>query len=442
MATLDLSSLFPIKSSLHDRQIVRSQVYISLAAILVAIWIPFDYILDPDHFYFFLILRIIYILFSVICLYIYFKKLEVNYYYIFIANYYLIIILLGIMVIMTDEFYAYIFGYSTIFIGAAALLLWGYRSILGSYVIVAAQIVAGYPIYSQQLSEIDIVGGAFFLLNVLSITLISVYLSHKSAIVIEDSTEKLITLEKRESINTLVSGIAHEINTPLEAMNSLSNLTQIKLESILSDLNNNTLVEIEFRENLQKLIKHSSIIHHQSMHAASLVSAFKAVSVDQHHENEKKLFNVKAHIERILSTLLHKTREYNVNIRIECNDNIEIYSYSDAFFQIITNLIDNSLSHAFTKGKENNISIDISVDKDNLALIYRDNGSGIEEVDLKQIFDPFFTKKRNIGGSGLGMHIVYNIVTQKLNGSISCHSKIDEGVTFTIQMPRHEPLTK
>lgn len=437
MATLDLSSLFPIKSSLYDQQLVRSQVYISLALILVTVWIPFDYILAPNHFYFFLALRSIYIVFSIICLYVYFNKLDTNYYYYFIANYYLLILCLGIMVITANEFYAYLFGYSTIFIGAAALLLWGYRLIVSSYLIVAMQIIVGYPVYSEHLSEIELVGGGFFLLNVLSITLISVYLSYRSAVVIKESTKKLISLEKRESINTLVSGIAHEINTPLEAMNSLSNLTQIKLEAILSDLNHNTLVESNFREDLKKLIKHSSIIHSQSIHAASLISAFKTVSVDQHHENEKTAFNLKNHIERILATSSHKIKEYDVRIHLECNDNIELYSYPDSFFQTVTNLIDNSLLHAFTHNKENSINISIFVDKEHLTLVYKDNGAGIKEADVKQIFDPFFTTKRGASGSGLGMHIVYNIVTQRLGGTITCHSIVDNGVTFTINIPRH-----
>ncbi len=442
MLKLDLSSLFSIKSTLHDRQIVRSQVYILLATILVAAWIPFDYILAPDQFYFFLSLRVIYILFCIICLYVYLKKLKVSYYYLFMANYYLLIFLLGIMVILADDFYAYLFGYSTIFIGAAALLLWGYPSVLSSYIIVAVQMVGGYSIYAERLSETEIVGGGFFLLNVLSITLVSVYLSHKSAIVIDKSTEKLIALEKRETINTLASGIAHEINTPLEAVNSLSDLSKIKLESILSDFNNNALVENDFRDNLKKLIQHSLIINKQSVHAASLVSTFKTVSVDQHHENEKSRFNLKRQIEKVVATLSHKTKKYEVSIHIKCSSHIELYSYPGDFFQIITNLIDNSILHAFSGRQDNRINITVFTDKRNLTIDYQDNGCGIADSIVKQIFDPFFTTQRGSGGSGLGMHIVYNIVTQKLGGTIDCSTKVNKGVTFTIQMPRHELFSK
>jgi signal transduction histidine kinase len=122
-------------------------------------------------------------------------------------------------------------------------------------------------------------------------------------------------------------------------------------------------------------------------------------------------------------------------IAINCHESFEINSYPGVFSQIVTNLVMNSLIHGFEGIEEGRIIINVSEEDGNLMLHYTDNGVGMNPGTVKKIFDPFFTTKRGKGGSGLGMHIVYNLVTQKLNGHIECASMPEEGVAFKITIP-------
>ena len=124
-------------------------------------------------------------------------------------------------------------------------------------------------------------------------------------------------------------------------------------------------------------------------------------------------------------------------VKINCPEDLEIDSFPGALSQIITNLIMNSIKHGFEGMDKGTITIDIKRSDDNIMLLYGDTGRGISDSHLEKIFDPFFTTKRGVGGSGLGMNIVYNLVTQTLNGQISCTSKVGHGTWFEIEFPVH-----
>jgi signal transduction histidine kinase len=114
---------------------------------------------------------------------------------------------------------------------------------------------------------------------------------------------------------------------------------------------------------------------------------------------------------------------------------LEIFSYPGAFSQIISNLVINSLNHAFEGAAAGRIDLHASVADDMLTFRYSDNGKGMSPEVVKKIFDPFFTTKRMPDGTGLGMHIVYNLVTQALSGTITCTSTLGRGTVFSIRIP-------
>jgi signal transduction histidine kinase len=128
-------------------------------------------------------------------------------------------------------------------------------------------------------------------------------------------------------------------------------------------------------------------------------------------------------------------KKYRHTIVLDIQKNLEINSYPGVFSQIITNLIINSITHGFENIEKGEIEINIKTEKKILFLIYSDNGNGISKENLKKIFEPFFTTKRGKGGSGLGLNIVYNLVTQKLGGKIDCTSTPGQGTTFMIKLP-------
>jgi signal transduction histidine kinase len=125
-------------------------------------------------------------------------------------------------------------------------------------------------------------------------------------------------------------------------------------------------------------------------------------------------------------------------VDIDCPEGLEIYSYPDGFSQIITNLIMNSIIHAYEEDEKGVITIKISRENSVINFIYSDDGKGIEKDNLNKIFEPFYTTKRGSGGTGLGLNVVYNVVTQQYGGSIKCESVYGNGATFIIEIPIEE----
>jgi len=146
-------------------------------------------------------------------------------------------------------------------------------------------------------------------------------------------------------------------------------------------------------------------------------------------------FNVSDYINKILLSLKHEYKRTDHKIDLICNKNLMIYTYPGALSQILTNLMMNSLIHAFERIKKGHIEIQFDAIDDYYHLTYKDNGKGISKEDLGKIFEPFFTTKRETGGSGLGLHIIYTIVTQQLNGTISIDSTVNKGIKVLIRFP-------
>jgi signal transduction histidine kinase len=122
-------------------------------------------------------------------------------------------------------------------------------------------------------------------------------------------------------------------------------------------------------------------------------------------------------------------------VELSGDEGIIVDSFPGAFSQIITNLVMNSLQHAFDEDQEGLISIYVSQEEGQLQLVYADNGKGMSHKQLRRVFEPFYTTRRSQGGSGLGAHIIYNLVTQRLGGRIDCHSNPGEGTRFEVRIP-------
>ncbi len=251
---------------------------------------------------------------------------------------------------------------------------------------------------------------------------------------LKDTQVQLIHSEKMASLGDLVAGISHEINTPVGL--GVTGITHLEFltKQITKLYDNDNVSQEEFEEYLNNSAELTASIHTNLNRAASLIKSFKQVAVDQSSE-EKRRFNVKNYLDEILRSLRHETKKTHCTFEIECDEDIFIYSCPGSFSQIITNFVMNSIIHGFKHKQNGIIAISIKEDKENILLIYKDNGKGIKDEDLKKIYNPFFTTNRNHGGSGLGLNIVYNIITTTLEGKITCDSKEGEGVTFTVTMP-------
>ncbi|OGR40247.1 MAG: hypothetical protein A3J80_02860 [Desulfobacula sp. RIFOXYB2_FULL_45_6] len=168
--------------------------------------------------------------------------------------------------------------------------------------------------------------------------------------------------------------------------------------------------------------------------AAELISSFKQVAVDQSSESRRQ-FNLKEYINEILLSLRPRYKKTEHTIQVVCEDHIELNSFPGAFSQILNNLIMNSLIHGFRAIERGTITVNISQKGEDILFVYQDNGRGMNQEEKEKVFDPFFTTMRGKGGTGLGMSIVFNLITQTLKGSIECESTPGKGVVFTMKFP-------
>ncbi|HJV96818.1 MAG TPA: HAMP domain-containing sensor histidine kinase, partial [Albitalea sp.] len=166
-----------------------------------------------------------------------------------------------------------------------------------------------------------------------------------------------------------------------------------------------------------------------------LIQSFKRVAVDQSSE-ERRRFKVRQYVEDVLLSLEPKVKRSKARVQLTCDEALEADSYPGAFAQIITNLLVNALVHGFGNDREGLVCIAIDSVGSDLAIEFSDNGAGIPAAVIGKIFDPFFTTKRGHGGSGLGLHLVFNLVTQTLRGTIQCESREGHGATFRVTIPR------
>lgn len=245
---------------------------------------------------------------------------------------------------------------------------------------------------------------------------------------------QLVETEKMASLGELVAGIAHEVNTPIGLGVTASSLLADKLSEIKTAFEDKTLKSSQLKKFLTDGDENVSIIFRNLERAAKLISSFKKVAVDQ-SSAESRCFNVQGLLDEVLLTLSAKIKSANVAISVICPDDLHIHSKPGPINQILINLILNSIHHAFEGLEHGTIIISVMNLSDQLHINYSDDGIGIDKAMKAKIFDPFTTTKRGSGGSGLGMHLVYNLVTQALDGHIVLEDDIDHGVSFDITFP-------
>ncbi|MEP6485750.1 trifunctional serine/threonine-protein kinase/ATP-binding protein/sensor histidine kinase [Microcoleus vaginatus GB2-A3] len=251
---------------------------------------------------------------------------------------------------------------------------------------------------------------------------------------LKSAQNKLVESEKMAALGGLVAGVAHEINTPIGIGITAASLLAEKATKFFEVYSNGQIKRSELEKFLDTAMQSSNMILSNLTRAADLIHSFKEVAVDQSSEL-KRTFNVKNYLEEILTSLTAKLKRTKHKIHIKCDENIVVDSYPGVVCQIVTNLVLNSLIHAYDGEDEGVLAFDFKLEGDRLIFEYADNGKGIDPENLSKIFEPFFTTKRGQGGTGLGLHIIYNLVTQKLKGTINCTSQVNKGTKFMIEFP-------
>jgi len=250
---------------------------------------------------------------------------------------------------------------------------------------------------------------------------------------LQHTQQELIESEKMASLGSLVAGVAHEINTPLGVALTALTYNQESLTTIEYKLENKSLRQQDLDNAINEQNQGYELILRNLDRAQSLISNFKQVAVDQSSEQARNIF-IKSYVKEVFDSLVPLTKGKQIEIDIEGED-FELHTYPGAIYQIITNLLNNSMIHGFEGVESGNIKVSICRGEEFWHLSYDDNGKGMNAEILKTIFDPFVTTKRNQGGCGLGMHIVYNLITQLLKGEIKCNSSLEEGITIKLKLP-------
>ncbi|MEH8016382.1 ATP-binding protein [Rheinheimera muenzenbergensis] len=245
---------------------------------------------------------------------------------------------------------------------------------------------------------------------------------------------QIVETEKMASLGQMVAGVAHEVNTPIGLGVTASTLMQDKLTDIQKAFDEKKLTSSQLAKFLAESKENLGIIYRNMERAASLISSFKRVAVDQSNDNRRQ-FNMLQLINEVLLSLRPNLKKTRHQLVVNCPPELELDSKPGPINQILINLIMNSLIHAFEHTEQGTMTISVLVKNNNCTLSYTDNGTGVPENIKKRIFDPFVTTKRGEGGSGLGLHLVYNLVTQALNGKILLESTLGQGVSIKIDFP-------
>ena len=251
---------------------------------------------------------------------------------------------------------------------------------------------------------------------------------------LEGTQQQLIQSEKMAALGRLVAGVAHEINTPLGISVTAASYLDDRTRRIQKMLQEDNLTEEEFNNYLETTVESSAMILTNLERAASQIKVFKQVAVDQSDEGIRR-FILKSYIQEVIKSLHPELKKKPCLIDVNCPEELEITTYPGTISQIISNLIMNSIKHGFKNRDSGTISIDCKRKGNHILMNYSDNGQGINEESAGKLFEPFYTTARGEGGTGLGLHIVYNLVNQKLKGNITINTQMESGLGFLIDFP-------
>ena len=249
--------------------------------------------------------------------------------------------------------------------------------------------------------------------------------------------QNLIDAERLAALGGLVAGVAHEVNNPIGISLTVASSFARRAEMFEAELNSGTGLR---RSQLEEFVRTSRDAAQQlvgNLHrAGELIQSFKQVAVDRSHA-ERRQFSLGEATDQIIASLRPALKKASIALSVEVPEGLMIDGYPGSYGQILTNLFLNAANHAFADGRSGAISISARPrGSDDVEIIFADNGAGMTPDVQRQAFDPFFTTRRNEGGTGLGLHIVYNLVTQQLGGRMMLDSRLGQGTTFRIIIPR------
>jgi signal transduction histidine kinase len=249
--------------------------------------------------------------------------------------------------------------------------------------------------------------------------------------------QNLIDAERLAALGGLVAGVAHEVNNPIGISLTVASSFARRTDQFEAEMRSGATLR---RSSLEEFVRSSRDASQQlvaNLHrAGELIQSFKQVAVDRSHA-ERRQFSLGEATDQIISSLRPVLKKAPISLSVDVPAGLVVDGFPGSYGQILTNLFLNAANHAFSDGRSGAIAISAKPrGNDDIEIIFADNGAGMTPDVQRQAFDPFFTTRRNEGGTGLGLHIVYNLVTQQLGGRMMLESRLGQGTTFRIIMPR------
>lgn len=249
----------------------------------------------------------------------------------------------------------------------------------------------------------------------------------------------LIASEKMASLGSLVAGIAHELNTPIGNSLLASTALADRVKDFQGVVAEGSLRRSSLNHHLEEVHMACGLISNSLQKAADLISSFKQIAVDQTNDQRRR-FKLQTVVLDTTATYTPRLRRSNCAATVDVPPELELDSYPGSLYQVFNNLINNALAHGFEGRDKGHISITARAGQAGfIDIVFRDDGVGMSEEVLRRVFDPFFTTKMGSGGTGLGMNIVYNIVTGIMGGRIAIESSPGQGTAIRMTVPVYSP---
>jgi signal transduction histidine kinase len=257
---------------------------------------------------------------------------------------------------------------------------------------------------------------------------------------LRNAQQSLVDAERLAALGGLVAGIAHEVNNPIGISLTVASSLAYRCDAFAGELRGDAPLR---RSRLSEFVSRNGDAARQLVanlqRAAELIQSFKQVAVDRSHA-ERREFDLQEATDQIVASLRPALKKSRINLTVSVPKGIVLDSYPGSYGQVLTNLFLNAVHHAFPADREGTILIEARPLHDGeVEVSIVDDGLGMSADVKRQAFDPFFTTRRSAGGTGLGLHIVYNLVTQQLGGKLTLESKAGQGTTLRMTLPRSAP---
>src|SRR5215510_8570023 len=255
---------------------------------------------------------------------------------------------------------------------------------------------------------------------------------------LREAQQNLIAAEKLAALGGLVAGVAHEVNNPIGISLTVASSFARRCDEFAKEVGAGPLRRSRLDEFLEGGRDAANQLVSNLQRAGELVQSFKQVAVDRSHA-DRRPFDLRESTDQIVASLRPVIKKSQITLTVDVPAGIIMDSYPGSYGQVLTNLFLNSVVHAFPDGRAGSVIVEARQVRDDVDIFVSDDGVGMSEEIQRRAFDPFFTTRRNEGGTGLGLHIIFNLVTQQLGGRLAFESRLGWGTRFRITLPRVAP---